>query len=162
MFRIVFVIGTAFGLLFGTPAATAAGEKEALAAIEKLGGEPVHVGLDATQPVFKVEFSGKPKFSDDDLKKAVPHLKELPDLRELQLGFTKVTDKGLAHLKDLKHLKGLGLAGTAVTDKGLEQLKGLTELESLNLMATKVTDAGVADLKKAIPKVEVFTKAVGK
>jgi len=148
-----------FGLLVCVLAAQAQDElKKAEAAIEKLGGEPVHRGFDPKQPVFKVEFTKDEKFDDAKMKEALPHLKKLPELRVLQFRGRKLTDKGLAYLKELPGLEDLSFVGTGVTDKGLEHLKGMKKLQSVNLILTKVTDKGVADLKKALPEANVFNK----
>ncbi len=66
------------------------------------------------------------------------HPRGLPQLRELDLGNTKVTDAGLEHLKGLWQLQELRLSGTEVTDAGLEHLKGLRQLRTLDLTSTKV------------------------
>jgi len=96
------------------------------------------------------------------------HLKGLTGLRELDLGYTKITDAGLAHLKGLTGLRELNLRHTKITDAGLAHLKGLTGLRKLYLVGTQFTDAGLphllylgdtqitgaglADLKKALPE----------
>ncbi len=80
------------------------------------------------------------------------HLKGLIHLEELDLAFTPVTDAGLAHLEGLTRLKRLVLQGTAVTDAGLIHLKGLTMLRWLNMGQTKVTYVGgVKGLRAALP-----------
>jgi hypothetical protein len=129
-------------------------EGEAAAALQKLGGVPVRAGLDSTRPVVKVEFN-RPGFTDAGLKVAIAHLKELPSLRALTLGFTGVTDAGLADLAGLPDLEDLGLAQTAVTDAGLAHLKHLKKLRTLDLDRTKVTERGVRDLQKFLPDLKV-------
>jgi internalin A len=129
-------------------------EGEAAAALQKLGGVPIRAGLDSTRPVVKVEFN-RPAFTDAGLKAAIAHLKGLPSLRALTLGFTGVTDAGLADLAVLADLEDLGLAQTAVTDAGLAHLKHLKKLRTLDLEWTKVTDNGVRDLQKSLPDLKV-------
>ena len=74
---------------------------------------------------------------------ALEHLRELTNLRDLDLTSTKITDTGLANLTGLTNLKTLGLLDTKVTDAGLVHLKGLNKLVSL-LLPAQVTDAGVS------------------
>lgn len=153
--------GFALGLLCLYAGAAGADEKQAVAGIKRLGGEPIHVGLDASRPVFNVEFNHNPRFNDANLKEAIGYLKQLPDLRRLSLSSTKVTDKGLAYLKDLDRLEDLVLVQTGITDAGLKHLQQMPNLKSVNLILSKVTDRGAADLKKALPKAEVFLR-IGK
>jgi hypothetical protein len=58
----------------------------------------------------------------------------------------QVTDAGLEHLKELTDLRRLDLDGSQVTDAGLQRLKGLTNLIQLELSDTQVTDAGLEHL----------------
>ena len=68
---------------------------------------------------------------------------------------TEVTDAGLKDLKELTNLKGLNLWGTKVTDAGLEYLKGLTKLQWLNLLGTAVTADGVRQFQQALPNCKI-------
>ncbi len=136
-------------------------EREAAAAIEKLGGE-VHwiysppsgsawlqslrslvENDDVSGYVIHVYLNGT-QATDTDLE----HLKGLPRLLFLRLDQTKVTDAGLEHLKGSRHLDTLWLHRTRITDAGLEHLKGLKELEYLHLGHTQITDAGLEHLKE--------------
>jgi hypothetical protein len=54
-------------------------------------------------------------------------------------------------LSALPNLSNLILWGTAVSDTGLKELAVLTNLANLNLGATRVTDTGVKELRKALP-----------
>ena len=62
-----------------------------------------------------------------------------------------MTDAGLQHLKELSQLRELNLDDTKVSDVGLEQLKGLTQLRELRLDGTNVTVAGVKKLQQTLP-----------
>ena len=66
-----------------------------------------------------------------------------------------MTDAGLKDLKELGQLKDLDLSKTQVTDAGLKGLKGLKQLRSLDLSNTRVTDAGVKGLEEALPDCEI-------
>jgi hypothetical protein len=135
-------------------------QQEAVAAIQKLGGEIMY---DYQRPnpdrpnVFDPKARPKdPKrfhpvvfvslrdkaVSDDDLKQ----LKKLPYLENLDLTNTQITSAGLAHLRGLKKLAALGLWKTKVDDAGLKHLRNSTKLWMLCLDETSVTDAGLAHL----------------
>lgn len=58
----------------------------------------------------------------------------------------------MAYLKDLTELRALDLHGTQVSDAGLTQLAQLKNLELLSLGNTNVTDAGVAKLQRELPQ----------
>jgi hypothetical protein len=129
-------------------------QREAVAAIEKLGGgvllsEPSGpkwlrslVGEDFSQSVESVQLDNT-QATDSGLE----HLKGFSQLKFLSLYGTEVTDAGLEHLKGLSQLQELDLRETNVTDSGLAHLKGLSQLKSLYLIGTKVTDAGLEHLK---------------
>jgi mono/diheme cytochrome c family protein len=89
--------------------------------------------------------------TDEDLKL----IASLPNLTHLHLENTAITDAGLQHLKNLKNLVYLNLYGTPVTDAGLKHLEGLTELKNLYLWQTEVTDSGAAELQQALPNVNI-------
>jgi tetratricopeptide (TPR) repeat protein len=79
------------------------------------------------------------------------HLVDLKELENLNLGFTRVGDGGLPHLKWLKKLRELNLMHTEITDAGLEHLRDLEGLRKLNLKSTKVTQTGVDRLRRETP-----------
>jgi uncharacterized membrane protein len=68
----------------------------------------------------------------------------MPNLRRLRLDRTSITDKGLASLSQLTNLEYLNLYGTGVTDQGLKSLMGLANLRQLYLWQTKVTPQAAA------------------
>ena len=72
---------------------------------------------------------------------------------------TDVTDAGLEQLKDLTQLRWLDLGGTRITDVGLEHLKGLTQLEVLSLDGTEVDHgrrAGAPQGLDATPELDLW------
>ena len=71
-----------------------------------------------------------------------------PNVVEVDLSRTQVTDAGLQHIGKLGRLTHLNLNRTEVTDSGIKHLAGLRSLEWLNLYGTKVTDACLPDLAK--------------
>ncbi len=71
-----------------------------------------------------------------------------PNVVEVDLSRTKVSDAGLKHVGKLGRLTHLNLNRTGVSDAGIKNLAGLPSLEWLNLYGTKVTDACLPDLAK--------------
>jgi Leucine-rich repeat (LRR) protein len=72
-----------------------------------------------------------------------------PNLQELSLGDTKVTDKGIGIMENfMPQLQRLDLTGNeGITDKGIESLVKLP-LERLYVSRTKVTDASMESVRK--------------
>lgn len=91
--------------------------------------------------VVGVDLAGTP-FSDADC----PIFVEFPDLEELSLDDTPVTNTGLAKLGGLTRLKRLSLTHVDISDEGLAHLRSLTNLESLTFGTYRITDAGMAHL----------------
>jgi Leucine-rich repeat (LRR) protein len=86
---------------------------------------------------------GMTKISDRGLL----DLKTLTNLTDVNLYYAEtVTDQGLAVLKSWKNLKRLNLRGTKITDSTLQLLNGLTKLESLDIGFAQVTDSGLSQL----------------
>jgi len=79
----------------------------------------------------------------------------LARLRELYIPGTKITDAGLEHLKELPQLRNLYLDATKITDVGLEQLEGIAQLRELYLSGTDITDVGVEKLKHSLPNCQI-------
>jgi hypothetical protein len=82
----------------------------------------------------------------------MPHLKQLTELRTLELGLTRITDTGIAEIGALHGLVELGLADTSLSDASVDTLEGLTALTDLDLTGTGVTDAGFERLADALPE----------
>jgi hypothetical protein len=136
----------------GAPAGQAPeGQKQAVAAIEKIGGKVEFDPNDPARPAVRVRLNDT-RVTDKDLG----HLRALTALRRLDLHRTAVTDEGLRHLQGLTKLNRLYLTGTRVSDKGLVHLTGLTELEYLHLGRTQVTAAGVEKLRQKLPKTQIY------
>ncbi|MEK6246539.1 MAG: hypothetical protein N2C12_00055, partial [Planctomycetales bacterium] len=113
-------------------------QREAVAAINKVGGQVAYdfqrEGLETPRhwPEWLVDWLGVDYFSN---------------VTSLHLGNAQITDEGLKHLEGLQALKGLSLNNTQVTDKGLKHLDGLQTLKWLRLGSTRVTDAGMKHLE---------------
>lgn len=114
---------------------------------------------------------------DTDLR----HLNDYPDLTDLDLSLTHitdggmqeikslrgitdfnlyyaeyVTDEGVSAIKDWKKLKHLNLHGTKAADTALEHIAGITTLESLNVGSTQMTDVGLERLT-SLPNLKELT-----
>lgn len=138
-------------------------EREAAAAIEKLGGI-----VEWTEPqgpewvpgvVVGDDFYGHVKFVGLETNKAantaLAQIKWLDHVENVVLDFSNATDADLENLSGLKQLERLNLRGTRITDTGLESLKGLNELQELHLDGTQVTDRGVERFRQALPNCKI-------
>jgi Leucine-rich repeat (LRR) protein len=78
----------------------------------------------------ELALTGSQCLSDADLV----HLESLGNLRDLLVGFTGVTDRGLASLGKLRRLEHLTInTDSAVSKRGLNELNGLTNLQMLSV-----------------------------
>lgn len=109
---------------------------------EKFPGSLSYISQESTDLAFTV-VSYRKTFNDDDLNL----LTDAADsVIEIDLGSSKVTDKGIAKLAKFKNLKILKLNGTSITNQGLAALSGLENLESINLHHTSITNVGLKAL----------------
>jgi internalin A len=156
---LMLVVGCGLGWL-GREVQRARAQREAAAAIEKLGGKAMRQPASAGMMQTVVDLLGK--WLGEDLSADVTgvflggtevsdaglaHLRGLRQLALLYLDNTKVSDTGLANLNALAQLKVLDLEDTRVTDAGLVHLRGLTQLEDLYLDSSQVRDAGLVHLQ---------------
>ncbi len=120
--------------------------------------DPVHLKDLSTLPgVVAVSFVG---VKEADLA----NLKDMENLRALDLAYTKITDGALAYISPLSNLRVLNLANTQISDAGLKHLSTLTNLKALDLESTDITDSGIEYLKdlKELRSLNLFhTKATG-
>lgn len=77
-------------------------------------------------------------------------LRELPELRRLDLEYTGLDDAGLQTIGDLKRLTELDVSFTRITAAGLIHLEGMSNLRILTLPKALPDDA-VNRLKRALP-----------
>jgi hypothetical protein len=111
--------------------------------------------LRGTDPVVRVRVSRK-SMTPEEFRALIDRLKELPELRTLRLGYTRIGDAHLRELKRLPRLTSLDLDSTAVTDAGLPELHALPQLDWLVLDNTAVTDAGMEQLA-TLPRLEMVS-----
>jgi hypothetical protein len=142
-------------------------QKEAVEAIVKAGG---WVRYEYQNPFSGVRSPPYPawlrKLLGDDLFNGVvlagvvgdselKHLDKLPQLREVSIVDTAITDAGVKQLKGLPQIRTLLVQGNQVTDVELEHLEELFQLEELILSGTKVTDDGIKKFHRALPNCKV-------
>jgi internalin A len=102
------------------------------------------VGVDHVHDVVSITLAHNKSVTDADLRQ----LSALKNLRDLNLGWTEVSDAGLVHLKQLTRLESLYLEGCPnVTDSGIAHLAGLTNLKELAVSNTGMSNAGMVHLK---------------
>ncbi|EMO28705.1 leucine rich repeat protein [Leptospira interrogans serovar Bataviae str. HAI135] len=70
-----------------------------------------------------------------------------PNLRNLRLTHTKITDESLEILKSSK-ISSLEIDDTLVTNKAIKVLRDWKHLEILNISYTKIDDAALEDILK--------------
>lgn len=108
-------------------------------------------------PIVLVDFTNHPEFRDDWLKS----LSAFPELQNVGLAGTALTDASLDYLGQLPKLQTLTLNDTPVTDAGLAKLQQCTALRTLDVRGTRVSAAGLAALHKALPQVQITSDAGG-
>jgi hypothetical protein len=82
-------------------------------------------------------------------------IRNLPNLKEVHLACTDVSDGGIEPLSRLSKLEKLSLDATDVSDGCVPLLKRLPNLRELSLRGTRVSKAGVEKLERAIPGLRV-------
>ena len=111
----------------------------------KLGGNPIvgtRLDLLAAMPDLSELDLNRTDITDQTL---LQHPLQSTSIRNLDLSGTKIAGAGLAALSSLSGLKHLGLAGTLLTDAGLANLHSDT-LESVSVGGTEVTEHGIERL----------------
>ena len=126
----------------------AKGVKQAsIAAVQKLSEYGASVTpISAESPMVTVEFiSGPAKIGDDFVKEL---FLIAPNIAELDLSRTSITDASLEHIASFARLTKLNLSNTKVGDEGIAKLVNLKKLDWLNLYGTEVTDAALPSIAK--------------
>ena len=107
--------------------------------------------------VVEVDLS-RTKVTDDGLK----HIGKLARLTHLNLSRTQITDKGISHLSGLRYLENLNLYGTGVTDAILPALAKHRKLKAVYAWKTKITPDGLSQLRKALPDAKLVLETDAK
>jgi hypothetical protein len=80
---------------------------------------------------------------------ALALIARVPAISSLGLGGSHaLTDDGLRSIADMPNLRDLDLSGTPISDASLEAIGDLVGLETLNLAGTRVTDRGIGALER--------------
>ena len=154
--RTVIIIVTVFAIGAGLIQRRANQRMQATRMIQELGGQIVYDKSDrrtilrtalrwmygeAFAPVSAIRLSDTN--ANDD---AVHALRAFPELQNISLRESMVSDQGIGELATLRNLTTIELNGTAAGDSCLAALSQLNHLEHLNLARTLVTDKGVEQL----------------
>lgn len=138
------------------PAPPAAEQKAAVGALLEYGGVLLHRDERRPgNPIVLVDFTNHPEFRDDWLK----HLAAFPELENVGLAGTALTDAGMDHLAKLPKLQTLTINDTPVTDAGAAKLAACTGLVNLDVRGTRVSTKGLAALKTALPQLHLVSDA---
>jgi hypothetical protein len=73
----------------------------------------------------------------------------------VNLSNSRVADDDLKELRNIQNLKGLDLTNTRITDQGLKQIEALKSVTSLTLTGTPTTRDAREALRKARPDMTV-------
>ena len=120
----------------------------ALAEIERLGGVVTSDLSRPIQPVTSIRMKGD-QFGDQ-------HLEHLPNVANLDIESSKITDAGLQKIGRIRSLTGLRLTGAEVTDAGLASVAALPVLTEVHLChCPHITDSGLPALKR-VPRLVLF------
>ena len=84
-------------------------------------------------------------------------MKNLTQLKHLQLGYTAVTD--ISAITQLKNLESLNLINGRIGDADIKDLANLKKLKHLNLANVQLSKAAVSDLQKALPNCKIIHSA---
>ena len=96
------------------------------------------------EPIFAVEFS--PENFDPRL---LQYLEGLPNLQQVQLAGTSVTDQDLQILTRNRLITGIGLSNTSITDDGIRALKDLPFISYIEHDLTAITTEALEAVLKS-------------
>jgi Leucine-rich repeat (LRR) protein len=99
---------------------------------------------------LKIHASRLPVTNND-----VAFLAALPELKQLVLTETQITDECMSLIGRLCKLSMLDLSNTCISDNGAFQLATLVKLEALGIYGTQITDATVEIIAK-LPKLKML------
>lgn len=128
-------------------------------------GPPYGIGLDELRAIFALkqagvrmirESQGMPIFAvaftpENFSPHLLRSLEGLPNIRQVQLAGTAVTDADMDRLLALRMLTGLGLDNTGITDAGLAKLAPLPYLSVIEHEGTTISDDGLTQVLKQLP-----------
>jgi hypothetical protein len=109
-------------------------------------------------PNLRYAFFSNERFDDDVLSRLVGH----PNLTNIHLTFTSVSDDGVRHLATMERLRVVSMAcrptgnQPRLTDAGVAHLARVTQLQQLQLKYSVISDDGLARLTAACPSLTVL------
>lgn len=130
---------------------------EWISTYHKITDKEIEQILHLAPNVVEVDLS-RTKVTDSGME----HIGKLGRLTHLNLNRTAVTDAGLVHLGDLRSLEWLNLYGTPVTDASLPILAKHKRLKALYIWDTKITGEGADKLRKALPDTKIVMETDSK
>jgi hypothetical protein len=136
------LVATGGGILF---VAYQGAEARAVQVIKDLGGRVRWQDDRPRRGRVVSAFLGVAELGDADLARLTPFWWTFPELRDLDLSHSAITDASLARLRG-STLRNLVLDHTGITSDGLKHLAGNTELRSLSLNGTQIGDEGLKHL----------------
>jgi len=87
------------------------------------------------------------KFTPDkDQKQSYELIDGLPNLEQIQLSGSNITDDQLRSVRKALRLRGIGLDDTEITDKGLRYLEDLPQLETIQADRTQISEEAIMRL----------------
>jgi len=91
------------------------------------------------------------------------HLAKFSNLTRLSLFYCNITNAGLRHLSAISTLEILNLDSREISDNGLAHLRTLSNLKSLDIFSGRITDAGCAHISriKSLETLELCGGGVG-
>jgi hypothetical protein len=123
---------------------------DVVAVIDTEVPSPVVEPTPSPAPVRVQRLDNDPEINDAKLEEIC---RDYPELVELTLQGTSITDAGLVHLLKLTKLRKIRLAKTAITDAGMRDLAKCEFLEDVDISQTKIGDFGVWELR-ALPRLK--------
>lgn len=108
--------------------------------------------LDIKQQIIELSLARMP-VKDNELS----IVKQMPNLRKLNLNYTDVTGKGIEQLSGLKNLQEIALSGTAVKVPSLEKVLALPQMNSLYIWNTSIDSAQLVPVRKKYKNVQIET-----
>lgn len=126
-------------------------EEKSWESVTAAGGRVQRLADDS--PLLSVDFRLTRDEATDEKVAATAAI--APNVADLDLSRTAITDNGVAIVKEMPKLVRLNLSQTEIGDAALDNLSGLKELRYLNLYETKITDAGLNKISK-LPNLEAI------
>ena len=117
-------------------------QEQAIVAIGEMGGLMVK---NKNKDAVRVMFRGT-GFNDETLELALPHLRRLPELVELDLVQTSMTDKAIEHLLQVDQVDEIYLFESGMTPEGIENARRLMPNVAIKTEMPEIIATGMASM----------------